>query len=269
MFSRLALCVFVLLGSQAEADVAADREAFRSFYEKRFPSVELEAHIDGAYALDAAKRAQWEDMEEFPPYEFTVDEGESLFGEGFADGASYSDCFADEGAVKHLYPQFSEGQVVTLEMAINECRVSHNEEPLAWDSEELIAVVAYMAYASRDNEIDVVVPEEALASYERGKQYYFSRRGQLNFSCAHCHMQITGMQLRAEVLSASLGHVSHWPTYRFKWQEAGLLHRRFVECNQQVGAEGLPHQSQPYRELEYFLTVMSKGLPLNGPASRK
>ena len=82
-------------------------------------------------------------------------------------------------------------------------------------------------------------------------------------------MQISGMKLRAEVLSASVGHVTHWPTYRFKWQEVGPLHRRFVECNEQVGAEGLPYQSQSYRELEYFLTVMSVGLPINGPASRK
>jgi len=42
-----------------------------------------------------------------------------------------------------------------------------------------------------------------------------------------------------------------------------------VECNEQVGAEGLDYQSETYRNLEYFLTYMSQGLPLNGPASRK
>lgn len=250
-------------------DPAADREAMQAFYEKRFPSIPVEAHADGAYAMDAAKRAQWQEMEEFPPYEFTVDEGEALFSTPFGDGADYSDCFADEGAVKHTYPRFEGGEVVTLEMAVNQCRQAHGEAALAWDSEELMALVAYMAYASREETIDIEVPAEAKAAYERGKQYYFSRRGQLNFSCSHCHMQISGLKLRAEVLSASVGHVTHWPTYRFKWQEVGPLHRRFVECNEQVGAEGLPYQSQSYRELEYFLTVMSDGLPINGPASRK
>ena len=76
-------------------------------------------------------------------------------------------------------------------------------------------------------------------------------------------------RLRAERLSASLGHVTHWPVYRFEWQEVGSLHRRFKRCNAQVGAEPFPSQSEAYRNLEYFLSYMSNGLELNGPASRK
>ena len=253
----------------ARAQVKADQAAFRDFYARRFRDIPAKAHVDGAYALDEAKRAQWQEMEEFPPYEFTVDDGDLLFNERFSDGNGYGDCFADDGAVKHLYPKFENGQVITLEIAINQCRQAHGEEALGYDSEEMMQLMSYMAYASRDEIIDIKVPDEAMAAYERGKQFYFSRRGQLNFSCSHCHMQITGTLLRAEILSASYGHVTHWPTYRLKWQEVGLLHRRIAECNEQVGAEGLPMQSQPYREVEYFLTVMSNGLPINGPASRK
>ena len=71
--------LLVLTAGPAWTDPAADREAMQAFYEKRFPSIPVEAHADGAYAMDAAKRAQWQEMEEFPPYEFTVDEGEALF----------------------------------------------------------------------------------------------------------------------------------------------------------------------------------------------
>jgi len=252
---------------QAGAD--EDRAAFREFYEQRFPNVELKQHINGAYALDAGRRAQWIEMEEFPPYEFTIDDGDSLYHEPFRNGSDYSSCFAGGGAVKQWYPQFVAGEIVTLEVAINQCREKNDEPALAYDGVEMAQLMTYMAYVSRDKVIDVSVPGEAVTAYERGKQFYYSRRGQLNFSCSQCHMQIVGMSLRSETLSASLGHVTHWPTYRFKWQEVGVLHRRFAECNEQVGSEALAFQHPAYRELEYFLTVMSNGLPINGPASRK
>lgn len=259
----LFLPAFLLAGPEE------DRAAFRAFYEKRFPKVPVEEHINGAYALDEGRRAQWLEMEDFPPYEFTIDDGESLFSEPFADGSGYADCFANDGAVKHLYPKYVGGEVITLEVAVNQCREAHDEEPLEYGSEEMNQLMTYMAYVSRDQVIDIEVTEASLPAYDRGKQMYYSRRGQLNFSCSHCHMQITGMLLRSETLSASLGHVTHWPTYRFKWEEVGSLHRRFAECNDQVGAESLPEQHPAYRDLEYFLTYMSNGLPINGPSSRK
>ena len=57
--------------------------------------------------------------------------------------------------------------------------------------------------------------------------------------------------------------------YRGKWQRVGVLHRRFRGCNTQVRAEPFEMQSEIYRNLEYFLSYMSNGLELNGPASRK
>ena len=109
----------------------------------------------------------------------------------------------------------------------------------------------------------------ALAAYESGKRFYTTRRGQLNFACTSCHVQLAGNLLRAERLSASLGHVTHWPVYRFKWEDVGSLHKRFQECNSQVGAEPFDEQSEPYRNLGYFLAYLSNGLELNGPATRK
>ena len=261
----------VLLSGSAYADPESDRQAFRAFFEKRFPNKELNEHIDGAYALNEAAREQWIEMEDFPPYEFTIDDGQALFEEPFVDGAGYADCFENDGAVKHQYPRYDTRRqtVITLEMAINDCREAHGEAPYDWRSEELVQLTAYMAYVSRDEAFEVEVPPEGLAAYTAGKQYYYSRRGQLNFACSHCHMQMAGMKLRAETLSAAIGQTTHWPVYRLKWQETGPLHRRFARCNQQVGAEDLPFQSETYRNLEYFLTYMSNGMPLNGPATRK
>ena len=247
--------------------------ALRDYYAGRFPQIALEDHRDGVYAIDAGAREQWMEMEEFPPYEFAVDEGAELFSTPFTSGAGYSDCFGDEGDVAGQFPHFSEEEatVVTLPMAVNACRDSHGEAPLAYEGAEMARLTAYIAYASRGQQINVPEPASAAAAaaYQAGKRFYATRRGQLTFACTSCHVQLAGNRLRAERLSASLGHVTHWPVYRFKWEDVGSLHKRFQECNSQVGAEPFDEQSEPYRNLEYFLAYMSNGLELNGPATRK
>ena len=270
----LLFLVLIFIAPATFAGPEADRLAFRALYEKRFPDIDIDAHADGAYALDEAKREQWLEMEDFPPYEFTVDDGEENYDTPFANGASYSDCLGDDApVVKQNYPRFDAvaGTVVTLEQTLNNCRRENGETELDFDSEELIAITAYIAYQSRGAAIDVVIPDDprALAAYEAGKQFFYERRGQLNFACSNCHIQMAGNMLRAERLSAALGHVTHWPAYRFKWEEVGSLHRRFKRCNVQVRAEPFATQSDEYRNLEYFLTYMSNGMELNGPSSRK
>lgn len=266
--------VLMILGifTWAAADPEADRIAFVKFYEQRFPNIEVAAHKDGTYALDAAKREQWLEMEDFPPYEIAVDEGESLFSIPFANGKGYADCFADGGiGVKQHYPYFDlkQNEVITLELAINNCREDNGEAPLDYLGEEMGYISAYMAFTSRGKMFEIKVPAEGFAAYEQGKQFFYERRGQLDFACSSCHVDSAGGQLRAEVLSAAIGHTTHWPTYRFKWEQVGGLHKRFVECNEQVGAESFGLQSRIYRNLEYFMTYMNNGMELNGPASRK
>jgi sulfur-oxidizing protein SoxA len=120
--------------------------------------------------------------------------------------------------------------------------------------------------------INVEIPEDdpkALEAYETGKQFYFARRGQLNFACASCHASSSGTTLRTEILSPAFGHTTHWPVYRSKWGEMGTLHRRFSGCNKQVRAKDFEAQGEEYRNLEFFMTYMNNGLPLNGPGARK
>jgi sulfur-oxidizing protein SoxA len=266
--------LLLAFGAQSYAGPEEDRSAFRAFYEKRFPDVPLEAHIDGAYALDAGKREQWLEMEDFPPYEIAIDEGAELYEEALADGSSYADCLGENAPViKQHYPRFDAelGEVVTLEQDVNRCRENAGDEPWDYLGHEMSALVAYIAYESRDELTAVDIPDDprALAAFEDGKAFFYTRRGQLNFACSSCHVNMAGNMLRAEKLSAALGHTTHWPVYRLKWKEIGPLHKRFMECNSQVRAVPLQPQSDSYRNLEYFLTYLSNDLPLNGPASRK
>ena len=265
----------VLLAGLVQADPETDRQALVEFYQARFPNVEFQEFANGLYAFDENAREQWLEMEDFPPYEIAVEDGEEFFNTPFANGNTYADCFVDGGSgIRQNYPHFdsSTGEVVTLELAINQCREANNEVPLDWLEGELAAISAYMSYTSRGNTIDVRVSSDdprALAAYEAGKRFYYSRRGQLNFACSSCHGESAGLSLRADRLSTTLGQATHWPVYRSKWGDVGTLHKRFRECNEQVRARAFEAQSVEFRNLEYFLTFMSNGLELNGPASRR
>ena len=251
-----------------------DLDKFRTYHEKRFPKTPFNDFINGVYSIDPASRAQWEEIEEFPPYELNLEKGQKAFETPFANGKSYADCFENGGiAIAHRYPFFDSesGKVITLEAAINTCRESNGEKPLKWKVGELANISAYMKYTSRGKIINVVVPDDprAQAIYEEGKSQFYAKRGQMNMACADCHIYNSGNKIRADLLSPALGHPSHFPVYRSKWGGIGTLHRRYGGCNKQVRAKPYKAQGPEYTALEYFHTFMSNGLEINGPGARK
>ena len=266
------LATVVWLGVQAAPE--DDRAAFENFFTKKFPDTPKDDFINGVYSIHPPSREQWVEIEEFPPYELSIDAGKAEWETPFANGKTYADCFGGTPAVRSQYPYWDaeRKEVITMELAINECREANGEDPLGYSKGKMADISAYMSFESRGQAINVVVPEgdaEALAAYERGKQFYYSKRGQLNFSCFDCHGSGAGTYVRADILSPAFGHASNWPVYRSKWGSMGTLHRRFGGCNRQVRAASFKSQSQVYRELEYFLTYMSNGLEFNGPSARK
>ncbi|CAK0758934.1 L-cysteine S-thiosulfotransferase subunit SoxA [Gammaproteobacteria bacterium] len=251
-----------------------DTERFQHYFLEKFPDVSRDEFVDGVYAIDPMGRESWKAIEEFPPYDPFIDQGKTMWKTPFANGRSYLDCFPDGPAQRKNYPHWDKrrGMVITMELAINDCRTANGEKPLSYEKGPLAALTAYMAYSSRGQTIDVAVPEndpKAMAAYEQGRQFWFARRGQLNFSCANCHAWNAGKLLRSDVLSPALGHATSWPVYRSTWGELGTLHRRFHGCNEQVRAKPFELQGEEYRNLEYFLTVMANGLKFNGPSTRK
>ncbi|MCU7852131.1 MAG: sulfur oxidation c-type cytochrome SoxA [Candidatus Thiodiazotropha sp. (ex Monitilora ramsayi)] len=276
VFRTLALLALTCsIGATAQASTPEeDLKAFQDFYKKRFPNVETSDYVNGAYSIDPVGRENWEAIEEFPPYEPFIDDGMTMWETPFANGKTYKDCFPDGPAMKGKFPHWDKekGMVVTLELALNQCREANGEKPLKYKKGPINNIVSYIASESRGQLTNVEIPKDdprALQAYEDGKKFYYTRRGQLNFACAHCHLQNAGMILRTEVLSPALGHTTHFPVYRSKWGTVGTLHRRFTGCNKQVRAKPFKAHGEEYRNLEYFLTYMSNGLPLNGPGARK
>lgn len=251
-----------------------DLKAFRGYFMERFPNVPLEEFANGVYAIDPASREQWEAIEEFPPYEIAIEEGEEIFNTPFKNGKTFASCFRNGGiGIKSDYPYFDtkSGKVKTIELEINECLEKNGEKPMKYKKGKIASVSAYMAYTTRGQVTDIKIPHDqrALDAYEKGKVFYYARRGQLNMACAHCHVDNAGNKIRADILSPALGHLSHFPVYRSKWGGLGTTHRRFGGCNKQVRAKPFKAQSDQYRNLEYFLTYMGNGIPWNGPGARK
>ena len=268
----LLVCIALTSISNAvgnEQENLQDIDKIQSYFKNRFPNIPFEEFSNGVYALDEIARENWEALEEFPPYEIHIDNGEGLWHQ---DLKQYSKCFPEGPGIKHLYPQWNEQlkTVVTLPFAINACREQYGLHLYDYMSQEINSLVAFMAYQSRGNKIEIKVPnQEALSAYQQGKNFYFTRRGQLNFACYHCHFDNAGKSLRTETLGPALGQTTGWPTYRNKWGALGPLHRRYIGCNKQVRAAPLKPQSETYRNLEYFHTHMNNGLPINGPSVRR
>ena len=172
----------------------------------------------------------------FPPYDFALDEGKKLFETPFKNGKTYADCFPEQGH-RHS-PELSlfrhQGRRGRhADVAVNRCREANGEEPLDYTKDAMAAITAYMAETSRGKPFDIKIPNDprALAAYEDGEEYFYSRRGQLNFSCASCHVQIAGKRLRGDVLAPAVGILAAFPIYRSDWGSMGTIERRFTNCN--------------------------------------
>ena len=105
-----------------------------------------------------------------------------LFTKPFANGRHYADCFPDRGiGVRQDYPRFDEktGQIVTLELALNQCRGANGEKAISYTGDDMAALTAYMAFTSRGKPFDIKIPDDprALEAYENGKRYFYNRGG--------------------------------------------------------------------------------------------
>lgn len=257
------------------AEVEKDRLEMIEHYKIMLPGINVNEYKNGVYSFDMNRRENWEAIEEFPPYEIAIDSGEELWNAPFENGKFYKNCFSAKS--KNHFPRWSKirGRVVTLSETINFCREKNGEKPLKYGKKEIVNLMAYMANQSKidQRKIRGIVPvnddPRSLEAYRSGKEFYWKKRGKLNFSCADCHFKNAGRKLRTQSISMSTGQVSHWPAYRSKWGAVGTLHRRFKGCMKNMRAEPLKLQSEEFKNLEYFLTAISKGVEMNGPGNRE
>lgn len=257
----------------AYATPEQDRKQILELYKNKFPNLKFNDYVYGALALSPDAKAQYDSIMTFPPFANEVDRGRELWEKPFKNGKTFASCFPNGGKnVAGNYPMFDNtlNKVVTFENAINMCLKANGEPEYKYDDMKTMGLItAYAKSLSDGMKVNVKVEGPgALAAYEAGKKRYFTRVGQLNFACATCHIDNPGNKIRTELLSPMVGQAAHWPEFR-QGTELTTLQGRFRQCNSQVRAVPLEHNSEEYNNLEYFLTYMSNGLPMETPVFRK
>jgi sulfur-oxidizing protein SoxA len=103
--------------------------------------------------------------------------------------------------------------------------------------------------------------------WEKGKEMYYTRTGQLNLSCATCHEDHNGQFIRADHLSQ--GQINGFPTYRLKQGALVSVHNRFRGCIRDTRAEMPAAFSDELMALEVYVTWRGTGLSVETPAVRQ
>ena len=270
----------VSLAAPTIDEIENDIRNFRSYFQQRFPDVELNQYHDGVNALPqyAHRRLNWELLMASPPYESEMEIARQEWRSPFANSLGFDDCFTAHPPANEL-PYFRNGRVHTIVGAINDCLQNQAEATLDLNSAKLARLVAAFKEKSNGEPLSVDYSDEGMRRfYEQGRKYYWSRRGQLNFSCASCHVENAGNRLRGDVLSAGLGQTTGFPVYRTRWAMSsddngnhpwGTIHRRYAVCDQQAGAAPFAAQSPEYIALEVYQSIMNSGIILKVPSQRQ
>lgn len=263
--------MLVALGASAAPE--DDRQAMVHGFEKRFPGIPLDDYVFGGLMLNAAARRHYEDIMAFPPFEPDLDRGKALWDTPFRNGRTYADCLPDGGRmIAGRYPRFDARaqRLVTFEMLLNDCRRDNGEVPYRHDDRATMGVLtAYARTLSDGARMDIRVESpEAMAHYEAGKALFHRRIGQMNFSCANCHVDNAGKIMRMETVSPALGQATHFPVFR-GGDSLYTLHARYTRCMEQVRAAPFPMGSDAFNDLEYFHSYLSNGLPLKASVYRR
>jgi len=264
----------IALGAvSAYASPEKDRQELIHYFTTKYPNIKIEDYVYGALAFDEDSKAQYDAIMEFPPFESDIEKGRKMWETPFKNGKTYASCLPNGGKqIAGNYPMFDEakGKVVTLQDAINDCRVANGEEAYKLnDMKTMGTLTAYMRTLSDGMLMNVkVAGPKALAAYEDGKKAFFSRKGQLNFACASCHVQNAGNRLRSEVISPSIGQAVHWPVFR-GGDTLVTLQQRYEGCYKMIRAVPAPQGSTAMNNLEYYHSAISNGLPMKASVFRK
>lgn len=269
----LSAIVAVTVAASAVAGPEDDRHQLMELYHKRFVDIPLADYVHGALIFSADAKSQYDSMMVMPTWQDVIEHGKQMWETPFKNGNTYASCFPNGGhKVAGNYPYFDDklGKVVTFEMAINQCRRANGEAEYKYDDMATMGTLTVYARSLSDGMLMNIKVDGAgaEAAYEAGKRFFYSRRGQLNFACASCHVGNAGNHVRNEFLSPVIGQATHWPLFRGEG-DLWTLQRRYVACNGLTRAVPFAIGSEEYNNLEYFHSYMSNGLPMLTAVWRK
>jgi len=177
------------------------------FLRQEIPQRKTRDFVNGPYALDEDMRRQWEEKEQFPPYEFSLEMGKEMFAKPFRNGKRYADCFPNQGI--GIRPQLSyfdgnEGKVISLELALN-TGARPTVRRLSLCDDEMAALTAFMAFTSRGRPLTSRFPTIRVRLRPTRTASAISIRGAASStSPGTCHVQNPESGMRAEILAPAL-----------------------------------------------------------------
>lgn len=227
----------------------------------------------GAEFMSRSTQAMQRD-DSLNPAMLWVSGGETLWNT--PAGRSAKSCAACHGDAKTSmrgvaarFPAFDQasGRVVNLAQRINLCRERRQQSaPLKLESEDLLNLESYIALQSRGLPVSSPEDKHLAEAAARGAKIYAQRIGQLNLSCAQCHDQRWGKHLASSTIPQA--HAAAYPIYRLEWQAVGSLQRRLRNCISGVRAEIPPYGAPELVDLEAYLALRDKGMPIESPGVR-
>ncbi len=237
-------------------------------------------HLDGhlrtirsgwTFRTEETQALQMDDFDN--PAMIFVDQARDAWNTAEGDaGQSCASCHEDPESLRGLraeLPKWNEeaGKVYTAEMYVNECRTERmGAEPWGWNSQEMRNMTALISSVSRGMTVDVAIDGPAQDAWERGKEIYYTRYGQLELACANCHEDNYDNYIRADHLSQ--GQINGFPVYRLKQANLVSMHNRFKGCIRDT--RGVPYEigSDDFVALELYVASRGNGLSVEGPSVR-
>ena len=160
------------------------------------------------------------------------------------------------------------GKLVVMEDQINKCRTERMEaEAWEWSGADMQRMIALIGLQSRGMPMNVAIDGAAAPFWEFGKKMYYTRQGQLEFSCANCHEDNYGKTFGASHVSQ--GMFNGFPIFQTNNSGFDSRHSRLSGCIRLARAETFAEGSQEYRALELYVTSRGNGLSVETPAVRR
>ena len=223
------------------------------------------------FRSDETQALQMDDFEN-PGMIFVDDAIEAWNAVEGTEGNSCASCHGDPesmAGVRAVYPKWNDAaeEVRTMAMQVNGCRTEQmGAEEWKYDGGDMLNMEALLASVSRGLPVDVAIDGPAQSMWEAGRDLYYTRTGQLDLSCANCHEDNYGNNIRADHLSQ--GQINGFPTYRLKNAKLNGVQSRFRGCIRDTRAETYAVGSEEFIALELYLASRGNGLSVEGPSVR-
>ena len=265
-----ALAIAGTAQAQDQANLSIDGEAMIT----EAPAPAHMEYVDTVYSGWRFRSAETQalEMDDFDnPGMVFVDQGIELFeavdgSEGKACASCHEDVAEFEG-LRATMPKVVNGKLQSMEDLVNNCRTEHmGAEPWKWSSNQMTAVPALIGLQSRGMPVNVSIDGDAAPYWEKGKDLYYTRVGQLDMACANCHEDYFGTMIRADHLSQ--GQINGFPTYRLKNAKLNSSHGRFKGCMKNIRATPFAEGGDEFKALELYLASRGNGLSVETPSVR-